>query len=368
MSFSRRDVLTLAAAVPLGSPFATVPRPATITTIRSRVLRTSRHRTAYLEAGPSNGPLMFFLHGWPGSAIVWRRQVEYFAAAGWHCVAPDLRGFGGSAVPADPAAYGLRELVQDMVELHDSLGGRPAVWVGHDWGCAVVWAIASHHPVRCRAVANLTTPYLAEGLTLDNLVPLVNRDLYPTDQYPYGQWDYYVNYHENLERAVQDFEADTRASLNVIYQRTATDVVGRPSSLATVRARGGWFGPAHVAPTVPRDTSMLAEADFEALVAGYECTGFRGNVSLYLNDRANRIYAAEATRPVISLPALFVHARRDTVCDTSYSALADPMRKDCTDLSEVELDGGHTIMVELPDDTNAAISGWLRDVGCLPGS
>jgi soluble epoxide hydrolase/lipid-phosphate phosphatase len=106
---------------------------------------------------------------------------------------------------------------------------------------------------------------------------------------------------------------------------------------------------------------MLSEADFEILVAGYERTGFRGNVSLYLNDRANRAYAGQARRPVIDQPTLFVHARRDTVGDTTISALADPMRKSCTDLSETELDGGHTIMVAMPEETNAALARGISD-------
>jgi pimeloyl-ACP methyl ester carboxylesterase len=54
---------------------------------------------------------MFFLHGWPGLSVVWRPQLEHFAAAGWHCVAPDLRGFGGSSVPGGLSAYALSELI-----------------------------------------------------------------------------------------------------------------------------------------------------------------------------------------------------------------------------------------------------------------
>ena len=45
--------------------------------------------------GLADGPLMMFLHGWPSIGLMWRAQMEAFAADGWHCVAPDLRGFGG---------------------------------------------------------------------------------------------------------------------------------------------------------------------------------------------------------------------------------------------------------------------------------
>src|SRR5690242_10612195 len=69
--------------------------------MRQHILETGRHRTAYLETGPADGPLMIFLHGWPELGLVWRAQLEHFGAAGWRCVAPDMRGYGGSSVPAE---------------------------------------------------------------------------------------------------------------------------------------------------------------------------------------------------------------------------------------------------------------------------
>src|ERR1700743_1557446 len=86
-----------------------------------------RHTTRYLEAGPIDGPLMIFLHGWPQIGLMWRAQIEAFASDGWRCVAPDMRGYGGSSAPTTSDAYALKELVDDMVELHDHLGARPAV-------------------------------------------------------------------------------------------------------------------------------------------------------------------------------------------------------------------------------------------------
>ena len=80
---------------------------------------------------------MIFLHGWPEVGLVWRAQVEAFATEGWHCIAPDMRGYGGSSAPSASEAYALKEIVDDMVELHDHLGASPAIWVGHDLGSPV---------------------------------------------------------------------------------------------------------------------------------------------------------------------------------------------------------------------------------------
>ncbi|MHC5731831.1 MAG: alpha/beta fold hydrolase, partial [Nostoc sp.] len=67
---------------------------------------------------------MIFLHGWPEISLVWRAQMDAFAADGWHCIAPDLRGFGSSSAPAANDAYTIKEVVADMAELHDHLGGK----------------------------------------------------------------------------------------------------------------------------------------------------------------------------------------------------------------------------------------------------
>ena len=65
----------------------------------SRTFSTPRQTTHYIECGPADGPLMIFLHGWPSIGLMWRAQMDAFAADGWHCVAPDLRGYGGSSAP-----------------------------------------------------------------------------------------------------------------------------------------------------------------------------------------------------------------------------------------------------------------------------
>ena len=88
-----------------------------------RTFGTSCHTTRYLESGPADGPLMIFLHGWPELSLVWRAQMAAFAADGWRCVAPDMRGYGGSSAPAATDAYANEQVVRDMAELHDHLGG-----------------------------------------------------------------------------------------------------------------------------------------------------------------------------------------------------------------------------------------------------
>ncbi|MBB3692850.1 alpha/beta fold hydrolase [Sphingomonas sp. BK580] len=326
---------------------------------RSRQVATARHRTAYLEAGPAHGPLMILVHGWPELGLIWEHQLRHFAAAGWRCIAPDMRGYGGSSVPDRVSDYQVRAIVDDLLELHDSLGAAPALWVAHDWGCAPAWGLAARHPGRCRGVVALSCPYFPLGLTAESAAATVDRTLYPHDRFPVGQWDYWHYHRERSHAAAASLDADVRATLAAMYRRTPAEVVGRASRFADVRARGGFFGAAGRAPAMPRDETMFSDATFEQFVAAFEHTGFRGANAWYLNDAANAAYAAEAPRfGRIDVPVLFLHGRRDTVCDTVHSALAEPMRGACADLSEVTLDCGHMLMLEEPGAVNAAIERW----------
>lgn len=329
----------------------------------SQRLTTSRHTTAWRETGPSDGPLLFFVHGWPELSVVWRHQMDYFAQRGWRCIAPDMRGYGGSSVPTRISDYSVRELVADLIELHDALEAAPAFWVGHDWGSAVVWALAAHHEARCRGAVSLCVPYMARGFTLQHLVPLVDRTLYPAGEHPVGQWDYWYFYREQFARATDDFEADIAATLATLYRQGAREHADRPAFTAHVRSQGGWFGGDRRAPAMAPDASLLSRADFETLVTAFEATGFAGANAWYMNDAENEAYASEAPHfGRLDMPVLFLHAAWDAVCRTVAGPLADPMRSDCTCLTEVQIDGGHELMLACPAEVNSAIDRWLVDI------
>ena len=103
-----------------------------MTGLMSRSAATARHATQYLESGPSDGPLMIFVHGWPSIGLMWRAQMDAFATKGWHCIAPDLRGFGGSSAPQDKAAYAIEAVVRDTRALsrQSSVSSRRVSFAG----------------------------------------------------------------------------------------------------------------------------------------------------------------------------------------------------------------------------------------------
>jgi pimeloyl-ACP methyl ester carboxylesterase len=332
-----------------------------------RRLVTARHTTAYLDAGPADGRLMIFVHGWPELSLVWRAQIEYFAAVGWRCIAPDMRGYGGSSAPEATSAYAMQEIVADMVALHDALGAKPAVWVGHDWGSPVIAALAARHPDRCRAAVLISVPYFPRGFALANLTPLVDRALYPNDRFPDGQWDYFRFYRTHFDQAARDYEADIPATLASIFKPGSPTAVGKLSPTASVTANGGRYGAAHRAPPTAPDLSMLSQEDFDAWVAAFREMGFRSADAWYLNDAANIAYAEGAPDGGrLRQPVLYLNGVRDVICDIAHSRLGEPMRQACADLTVVDLPGGHWLPLECKDEVNAAIDQWLaKMIGVL---
>ena len=107
---------------------------------------------AYLEAGPSDGPLALCLHGFPDAAPTWNPLLAALGDAGFHAVAPWLRGYAPTSIPSD-GLYGVGLLEQDANALHEALGGdERAVIIGHDWGAIATYGIAVAAPDRWRRV------------------------------------------------------------------------------------------------------------------------------------------------------------------------------------------------------------------------
>lgn len=122
---------------------------------------------ACLADGPEDGPLALCLHGFPDTAHTWRYLLPELASAGFHAVAPFLRGYAPTGLAAD-GHYQVGALVRDANALHEALGGRDdAVIVGHDWGALTTYGAVAHQPARWRrAVTAAVPPTAAIGMSL----------------------------------------------------------------------------------------------------------------------------------------------------------------------------------------------------------
>ena len=333
--------------------------------ITEHTVKTARHTTFYLAAGPEDGPPVIFVHGWPELSISWRHQLPALAALGFRAVAPDMRGYGRSSVYNTHGDYAQTHIVRDMLELLDSLGREKAVWVGHDWGSPVVWNLASHHPDRCHAVANLCVPYYTIERGLDHTLTLVDRKLYPVGQYPAGQWDYMRYYEESFAEAIAPMDANVYDFIKLIFRKGNPEGEGKPAMTAAARRSHGMIG-TNTFPDFPRDEDVVTEEDLRVYVSALERNGFYGPSSWYMNHGVNAEYAETAQKGgYLDMPVLFLNARYDYVCECTHSRLAEPMRTYCRNLTELNIRSGHWMAQEKPLEVNAALVHWL--VTKVPG-
>jgi pimeloyl-ACP methyl ester carboxylesterase len=350
-----------------------------IAEITEHVAQTGAHRTFYLASGPENGPLIIFVHGWPELSLSWRHQLPALAALGFRCIAPDMRGYGRSSIYREIDDYAQEMIVGDMIALLDYLQRDRAVWVGHDWGSPVVWNIASHHPDRCAGVANLCVPYSGPDTSA---FELIDRAIYPEDEYPVGQWDYMLYYHESFDKATAEFDANVRTALKGLFRKGDPAGVGKPAATAIIRKAGGFFGDLGdavgplsglaKAKNMPIDEDVISAEDLQIYTEALQRNGFFGPSAWYVNTEPNAEYAAASLDGgKLSMPVLFIGAMYDYTCETITSRAKEPMQKLCNDLTLEVIKSGHWMAQEKPVEVNSVLVRWLAtkvsDIWPQPG-
>lgn len=118
-------------------------------------------RLHYASAGEKGRPLMLFVHGFPEFWYEWHEQLREFGRDHF-AVAPDLRGFNLSDMPAEVSAYKARHIVADLQQLAAHLGYDKFILVAHDWGGAIAWnlAIAMPQLLHKLIIINSPNPYI----------------------------------------------------------------------------------------------------------------------------------------------------------------------------------------------------------------
>jgi epoxide hydrolase 4 len=110
-------------------------------------------------AGSRGRPVLMFLHGFPEAAFAWDEMLEHFAARGYRCVAPNLRGYEKSSQPADVQQYRPKHIAQDIAALIEAEGAPVECLVAHDWGGAVAWHLANRQPQLLKRLAIINSPH-----------------------------------------------------------------------------------------------------------------------------------------------------------------------------------------------------------------
>lgn len=126
--------------------------------VTHRLLDTGGATLHAAECG--SGPPIVLLHGFPEFWYSWRKQMPYLAANGFRAIAPDLRGYNLSSKPSGVRRYSIPEIASDISALSGTLG-TPVTLVGHDWGAAVAWRVATATPELVRRLIVLNVPHPA---------------------------------------------------------------------------------------------------------------------------------------------------------------------------------------------------------------
>jgi pimeloyl-ACP methyl ester carboxylesterase len=299
-----------------------------------------------LEQG--QGPLVVLCHGWPELSYSWRHQIPALAAAGFHVVAPDMRGFGKTSAPADVATYTIFDNVGDIVALVDALGEKQAVVIGHDWGAPIAWHCAMFRPDIFSKVAGLSVPPPVRGR---------GRPLETLRQS--GITNFYWQYFQPPGLAEAEFERDVAATMRATLagRRLSSD----PNKALFIEDGKGFLDDLDVSRPLPK---WLTEADLAHFTEAYRKSGFRGGLNWYRNLDRNWELTAPWQDAQIHQPSLFVAGSKDAVITGLIGArrLAD-MERVLTDLKgKIILEGaGHWVQQERPDEVNAALIDFLND-------
>jgi pimeloyl-ACP methyl ester carboxylesterase len=322
-----------------------------------RFIETNGIRMHIAEQG--KGPLVLLCHGFPESWYSWRSQLSSLAAAGYHAVAPDQRGYGQTDRPDPIEAYTVPHLVGDMVGLLDALGEEQAIIVGHDWGANVAWNAALMRPDRFPAVIVLSIPYTPRGP-----VHGPRATVRPTEtmRQMVGDHFFYQLYFQQPGVAEAELERDVRATMRRMLYAASGDappserwqpiLPDRNASMLTLTGDPG---------TLP---DWLTEADIDFYTAEFQRTGFRGGLNWYRNFDRNWELLAPYSGAKITQPTLFIWGEKDSVLDIpGVRARLERMPNFIPNLREVSLPGcGHWVQQERASQVNEAMIAFLQSL------
>jgi pimeloyl-ACP methyl ester carboxylesterase len=317
--------------------------------VTHRMVETNGIRLHLAEQGA--GPLVVLCHGFPESWYSWRHQLAALAAAGFHAVAPDMRGYGQSDRPEEIDRYTLLHLVGDMVGVLDALKAEQAVIVGHDWGAPVAWWSALLRPDRFRGVIGLSVPYVPRGRVRPTSVMPQNADAV-----------FYQLYFQAPGEAEAEYERDVGLTLRRLLYSASGDAPPRKEGfdIGMVPRGGGSIARLNSPATLP---AWLSEADLAFYTGEFARTGFRGGLNWYRNIDRNWELGGAFAGARVTVPALYIAGDRDLV--VSFRGMNElianlpifvpglrgtVMLKDC----------GHWTQQERPADVNAAILEFLQ--------
>ena len=294
------------------------------------------------EAG--TGPAVVFCHGFPEFAYSWRHQVSAVSAAGFRAIAPDQRGYGRSDRPEPIEQYDLGYLTGDLVGLLDQLGIEKAVFVGHDWGGFVAWAMPVIHPDRVSGVIGVNTPYVPFPGTK------IMRGLSGGDDDRI-----YILWFQQPGVAEGVLDRNPRILFETLMRGSVDPAVAMAQAAASGTVDMNPFR--RLEEIEPTGEAILSDEEIDTYTAAFERSGFRGGVNWYRNIDRNMSLVPGIGEASLSVPCLMVTAEWDPVLRPEMAAGMPPL---IPDLETVMIEKcGHWTQQEKPEELNRILTDWL---------
>lgn len=286
------------------------------------------------EAGQANrGNPIVLCHGWPEHAYSWRYQMPALAAAGYHVIVPNQRGYGSSSSPDDVTDYDIAHLTADLAALLDHYGYGDAIFVGHDWGANVVWSMALLQPSRVRKIINLALPYQAR--TEKPWIAFMEEF--------FGRDHYFVHFNRQPGVADAVLNTNTARFLRNMFRKDVPPAPPEPGMMMINLARA----------EAPLGAPVMSNDELAVFISAFEATGFTGSINWYRNLDRNWHILADVD-PIIQQPALMIYGDRDPI------PKSENLKDFVPNVHAISLDCGHWIQQEMPQETNNAILNWLN--------
>ena len=299
--------------------------------LRPATVRANGLEFGLLEAG--SGPLALCLHGFPDAAWTWRHLLPALAGAGFHAVAPFMRGYAPTAVPGD-GAYQVGALAADAVALHEVLGGGgDAVLIGHDWGAEAAYGAAAHAPDRWRRLVTLAVP------------PAPLDPVLFSDYEQLKRFFYIFLFRDPLGFADALVASDGMSFLDRLWHDWSP---GYPAGEDLARVKESLRDPANLAAAIGYYRAV-GTAGGSGGSSGAD--GSPGTADLYLAEE-------QAARRQAPLPTLYLHGAADGCIGVELARGAERLLAPSSRMTVIE-DAGHFLQVEKPAEVNEHILTWI---------
>ncbi len=316
-----------------------------------RLIESNGITLRIVEAG--SGPLVVLVHGWPESWYSWRHQIQPLAAAGYHVVVPDMRGYGGSSRPPNIEDYDIRQLTADVAGIVPAVGATQAIVIGHDWGAPIAWQSALLYPETFTAVIGMSVVYSGRA----DRRPVVKLRQDADEDF------FYTSYFQTPSVAETEFDANPRQLISRLYTSRSPGTPTHPPEVTDTRASAGGWLPRLGEPV--RLPDWLSEEDLSYYTAQFEAAGFVGGINYYRNSARNWDLTSALAGAKIRQPALFLAGDLDIVNrGASRDELAARMQPHFEDLRDVILlpGIGHRVQQQAPEETNQIVLEFLASI------